>query len=107
MTSPQEAIEQEFQSYYHSDELVVSWDQPERAQEEMESHAEASADGLRRTVGHSQLAALRELLDSARSDPHHPLIARLGRASNLDWTEAQTWPVLQHLLKRIAEHLAT
>lgn len=99
--SPQEALIQEFGTYYLADELMADW------AKSLERWAWDSARRLIRRIGDAQAPDLIALLTAAQDDPEHPLVQTLCDETLVAWTdEPQEWHELQQLLETIAADLA-
>lgn len=101
--TPEESLLNEFACHYISDELP-SLDPEDRASW-LPAWAAGSARRLRRDAGAEGVSQVVALLRSIRADPHHPVVDKLSRESNIEWRDDDAWPGLQAILDEIARNL--
>ena len=99
-----DALRDEFSCHYLADELPPQWDDAFLTQR-LPARAEASAMRLLHKVGDDHAPALATLLREAASAPDHTVVAMICDVTSVDWTDGADWPVLQRLLRQIADKL--
>ena len=99
-----DALRDEFSCHYLADELPPQWDDAFLTQR-LPARAEASAVRLRHKVGDDHAPALATLLREAASAPDHAVVAMICDVTSIDGTNGADWPVLQRLLRQIADKL--
>ena len=99
-----DALRDEFSCHYLADELPPQWDDMFLTQR-LPARADASAKRLHHKVGDDQAPKLATQLREAASSQHHTVVAMICDVTSIDWTEEADWPVLQRLLRQIADKL--
>jgi len=96
----EDVMENEFLSYYLPDELPSNWS--DAAVDEL---ADGSAERMREIVGADGVPAIHALFAAASADREHPVVRRIARSGEIDWTNDRWWPRMQQLLRAIAQRL--
>lgn len=87
-----------------ADELPPQWND-EFLTQRLPAMAEASPTRLRHLVGDDRAPALTARLREAASAPDHAVITIICDVTSIEWTAEAGWPVLQRLLRQIADKL--
>lgn len=98
------AIRDEFSCHYLPEELPPQWTETFLSRD-LPAKAEKSAKRLRHKLGTDQAQQLAALLREAANSSTHSLVALVADVTSIDWTEEQDWPVLQALLRSIADKI--
>lgn len=103
LRSIEEALDQEFTCYYMAD-VLPQWDSAFLT-EGLADMAKDSAKRLRHSVGDDQAPILAARLREAADAQGHALVAMICDVTWIEWTEEENWPVLQRLLRLIADQI--
>lgn len=98
------AIRDEFSCHYLPEELPPQWDELFLSRD-LPAKAEKSAKRLRHKLGADQAQELAVMLREAANSSAHSLVTLISDVTSVDWTEEQDWPVLQTLLRSIANKI--
>jgi hypothetical protein len=103
--SIEEAIDQEFGSYWLGDEIPSF--SGEFVVEILPIWARDSADRLRHAVGESEVENLRTFLEKLVQNPRHPFIELISNSSQIYWSNSETWPHFVRIVEIIRAELLT
>jgi hypothetical protein len=99
-SSPEQAIKQEFETYYLADELEEHW------VKDIPNMAAFTANKFRLSVGDNQISETIEILRAMRDDFEHPLVQSADLSSFVEWQEEpEEWKKFQMLLDGIIASL--
>jgi hypothetical protein len=96
----EDAVINEFVSYYLVDELPAQWDDAT-----VDALASDSAERLREVLAGADVAGARALVAAAAENRVHPLHRKVVNSSMIDWVSDRWWSRWQNILRRLAAHL--
>ncbi len=100
--APEQIIVDEFCAWYLGDEMLID----DVFMDQLPAMAARSAVRMASAAGPDGVGAVIELLDKARDDRSHPLLATIGRRTLFDWTaDDEVFSVFQHLVDLMVSSL--